>query len=136
MRYEKSCGGIVFTRRCGEIFYVIIRSTGGDYGFPKGHMEAGEDERTTALREIREEVGLRPAILEGFRMEEAYPLPNKPGVTKQVVYFLAEYAGQEIRCQPEELSGASLLPYEEALRTLTFEGTRRMLTEANRFLLM
>lgn len=97
-------------------------------------MEAGEDEQATALREIWEEVGLHPNMIAGFRREESYPLPNKPGVMKQVSYFLAEYSGQEIRCQPEELSGASLLPYEEALQTLSFEGTRRILMEANRFL--
>ena len=134
MRYEKSCGAIVFTRQNNEIQYVIICSTGGEYGFPKGHMEPGEDEYATALREIREEVGVAPTIIEGFRMEESYPLPNKPGVTKKVVYFLAEYADQQLRYQPEELSDVFLMPYEEALRTLTFEGTKKMLREANRFL--
>lgn len=134
MQYEKSCGAVIFTRQNGEILYVIIRSTGNDFGFPKGHMEPGEDEYATALREIREEVGLKVSIMNGFRMEDTYPLPNKPGVTKQVVYFLAEYSGQEIHFQPEELSGAYLMPYEEALRTLSFRETKSILAEANRFL--
>ena len=42
MTYETSCGAVVFTRRGGEIFYVIIRSIEGYYGFPKGHMEGDE----------------------------------------------------------------------------------------------
>ncbi len=134
MRYEKSCGAIVFTRKDKEIQYVIIRSTGGDYGFPKGHMEPGEDEYATALREVREEVGVKPVLLEGFRVEDAYPLPNKPGVTKKVVYFLGEYAHQELRRQPEEVSAVFLMSYEEALRALTFEQTRRMLRVAKQFL--
>ena len=29
MTYETSCGAVVFTRRGGEIFYVIIRSIEG-----------------------------------------------------------------------------------------------------------
>lgn len=134
MQYEKSCGAIVFTREKNEIRYVITLSTGGDYGFPKGHMEEGEDERTTALREIREEVCLVPTILEGFRMEDAYPLPNKSGVGKKVVYFLAEYAGQDPKPQPEEVADIFLLPYGEALDKLSFETTRRMLREADAFL--
>ena len=134
MQYEKSCGAIVFIRENNEIRYVITLSTGGDYGFPKGHMEPGEDEFATALREIREEVGLRPVILDGFRMEDAYPLPNKPGVGKKVVYFLAEYADQEPKPQPEEVADIFLMPYEEALEKLSFETTRRMLREADAFL--
>ena len=134
MRYEKSCGGIVFTRGDGEIRYVIIRHLGGHWGFPKGHMESGEAERDTALREIREETGIAAKLLEGFRTESRYPLPDKPGVTKQVVYFLAEYTNQEIQYQTEELTAAELLSYEEALDRLTFEETKRILEKANLFL--
>lgn len=133
MKTEKSCGGVVFTHRGGQRLYVIIRTLGGEYGFPKGHMEAGEDEQITALREIREETGLRPDLIKGFRMEDSYPLPNKPGVTKQVVYFLAEFAGQTPRPQPEEVSQVLLMPYEEAVRTLTFDQARKILTAADSF---
>lgn len=134
MIFEKSCGAVVFTRRSAEIQYVILRSTDGDYGFPKGHMEAGETELSTALREIREEIGVRPTMVDGFRMETSYPLPNKPGVIKQVVYFLAEYACQELHPQPEELDAVYLMSRENALQVLTFADTKRILTEADRFL--
>ena len=134
MQYEKSCGGVVFTRNNDEIRYVIIQHLGGHWGFPKGHMEPGEEERTTALREIQEEIGISAKLIDGFRVEEQYPLPNKPGTTKTVVYFLAEYAGQEISHQKEELKAAYLLSYEEAVNQLTFEETKRILAKANAFL--
>ena len=134
MSFEKSCGAVLFTRRNGEIQYVIIRSVGGDYGFPKGHMEPGETELSTALREIREEVGVCPTMVDGFRMETAYPLPNQPNVTKQVVYFLAEYEGQELRPQPEEVESIRLMGYEDALGVLPFAASKQILTEANRFI--
>ena len=134
MKYEKSCGGVVYTRENNKIRYVIIQHLGGHWGFPKGHMEPGEDEQMTALREIQEEVGLSVSLVDGFRIEEQYPLPNKPGVTKQVVYFLAEYTQQEIRYQEEELTAACLLPYEEAIERLTFDETKRILAKANAYL--
>lgn len=59
MRYEKSCGAVIYVEAEGARKYVIIRSPEGYYGFPKGHMEPGETEEQTALREIFEEVGLR-----------------------------------------------------------------------------
>ena len=101
MQYEKSCGGVVFTRNNDEIRYVIIQHLGGHWGFPKGHMELGETEENTALREIQEEIGISAKLIDGFRVEEQYPLPNKPGTTKMVVYFLAEYTGQEISHQEQ-----------------------------------
>lgn len=134
MQYEKSCGGIVFTRNNDEIRYVIIQHLGGHWGFPKGHVELGETEEATALREIREEIGVSAQLLEGFRIEEQYPLPNKSGVIKQVIYFLAEFTDQEIVYQKEELKAACLLPYEEAANRMTFEETKHILAKANSLL--
>jgi len=134
MRYEKSCGAVVFTRMNGEIRYVLAQNPEGYYGFPKGHMEAGETETETALREIREEVGLRPRLIPGFRTETEHPLPKKPGVIKQIVYFLAEYEDQEIIFQKEELLSAPLVSYEQAMELFVFDNNRRILTEAHAYL--
>jgi len=134
MKMEKSCGGVVFTRRDDEILYVIIRHRGGHCGFPKGHMEPGETEQQTALREIREEVGLNVSLVSGFRTEEQYALPGKPGTMKQVVYFLTEFDDQNPTPQPEEIARVYLLPLKEALRMLPFPEARRILTEADQFL--
>ena len=134
MQLEKSCGGVVFTRRDDEILYVIIRHRGGHCGFPKGHMEPGETEQQTALREIREEVGLTVNLVSGFRAEEQYALPGRPGAMKQVVYFLAEFADQSPTPQPEEITRVYLLPLKEALRMLPFPEARRILTQADHFL--
>ena len=134
MKHEKSCGGLVFTRENGTIRYLIIRHLGGHCGFPKGHMEPGESEQETAIREIREETGLAVSLVEGFRAEDSYPLPNKPGVRKEVVYFLAEFSGQGISIQPEEISEAYLVSYEEALALLPFPEAKRILTGAHCFL--
>lgn len=134
MEYETSCGAVVFTRRGDEILYVIIRSIEGIYGFPKGHMEGDETPEETAMREIFEEVGLRPRLLPGFRTEEEHALPRKPGVMKRVIYFVAEYADQEIVYQPEELVGAQLLPYEQARALFSYENTKKILDEAQAFI--
>lgn len=131
---EKSCGAVVFTRVGDEIQYVLAQSPGGIYGFPKGHMEAGESEQQTALREIFEEVGLRPTLLEGFRETEEYTLREKNGASKQVVYFLAEFSDQQIVFQERELRSAPLVKYESAMQLLQHESSRRILTRAHQFL--
>lgn len=133
MKHEKSCGAVVFTRKDGEIKYVLAQALGGHYGFPKGHMEGTETEEETALREVREEVGLSVSLLPGFRATTEYDIPSID-VRKQVVFFLGEYQNQKIIPQNVELRSAPLLTYEEAMQTLTHEDSKRILSQAHSFL--
>ena len=133
MKYEKSCGAVVFTRVGEEIRYVLAQSRAGHYGFPKGHVEPGETEKETALREIFEEVHLTPVLLPGFREVTEYTVPAFD-VRKQVVFFLGYYESQEIAAQESELKQAVLVSYEEAMALLEHEDSRRILTGADRFL--
>ena len=95
MKREKSCGALV-VRKNGESYDLVLlrHRFGGHWSFPKGHVEAGENEQQTALREVREETGLTIRLLDGFRESVEY-FP-KPGVKKQVVYFLGEALGDKL----------------------------------------
>lgn len=97
-------------------------------------MEGTEKEEETALREIYEETGLRVCILDEFKTSDEHPIPNKKGVIKRIIYFLAEYENQEIQFQKEELLGASLMNYEQALNAFQFDSPKRIFTEANSYL--
>lgn len=133
MKTETSCGVIVFIRHHGDIRYVIIQNRGGHYGFPKGHVEPGERERETALRETAEEVGLHPTLLSGFRATDTYRIPGNPDITKHVVYFVGECFSRDLHHQSEELLGVWLLPFEEALALLQFDRLKDIFRQANDF---
>lgn len=135
MTYEHSAGAVVFTIVDDNIKYVIIRSRQGYFGFPKGHIERGEDEREAALREVFEEVGLRVELLDGFRVEDEHPIPSKRNVMKNIVYFAAQYSEQEIKYQRKELLGAQLMTFDQAMNSFQFEGSKRILTQANEFII-
>ena len=135
MKYEKSCGAVVYTKINDTIQYVLVQQLEGFWGFPKGHIEGNETEEETALREIYEEVQLKTNILKGFRTVDEHVIPNKENVIKQIVYFCVEYYDQDIIIQNDELLRASLVTYEEALQLLEFESSKRILKEANDFLL-
>lgn len=135
MTHEKSCGAVVFTRVDGQPRYLLVSNLEGIWGFPKGHVEPGETETETALREIREETGLTVTLLPGFRAEDAHAIPQRPDTVKRVVYFLGEYREQTFRHQREELSDARLKDYDAAMAMLQFDSSRRILTEAHRFLM-
>ena len=102
MADEKSCGAIVYTYEKGVRKYVIIRGTGiykEFCGFPKGHMEPGETETETALREVKEETGLDVSILDGFKTMDEHFLARegRPNEKKTNVYYLAEYVIRKSR---------------------------------------
>ena len=131
---ERSCGAVVFTRRNGQLLYVIVQELLGAYSYPKGHMEGNETEEETARREVFEEIGFTPAFIEGFRETDEYDLREKPGVRKRVVYFLAEMGDESLVARPGEIRRIQLLPYEEAIECFDHEGATRVLTNAHRFL--
>ena len=135
MNYEKSCGAVVFTIVDNCIKYLLIQNRNGIYGFPKGHVEDGESEMQTAIREVFEEVGIKVELLNGFRTEDEHLIPNKENTIKKIVYFLGEYNNQKINYQKEELSNAELVDYETALALFQFESSKRILKEANDFLI-
>lgn len=127
---EKSCGTVLFTVKDNVIYYVLLRARDDGYcGLPKGHVEEGENEQETALRETWEETSIRAEIVGDFRRESTYTMKN--GNEKTVVYFLARYFGQTPAHNPGfESRDFLVLPLEEACRALTFENTREFLRDA------
>ena len=128
MRYEKSCGAVIF-RRAEDWNVLLIRHTKGRHiSFPKGHVEPGETESQTAEREILEETGLWVRVDRRFRAENRYNI--RPDTQKLVVIFAALTEQAEITPQPEEIAEAFWLPVEEAAARLTYERDRRIMRDA------
>lgn len=134
---EKSCGAIVFTYEGSVRKYAVIRETyQGAWGFPKGHMENGETEKETALREVKEETGLNVNIRADFRQidEHSMAREGRPNDKKTNIYFLAEFWGQKPQPQASGVSEILLLDYPGAMARLSNEGLRRILTNAEKYL--
>lgn len=129
---EKSCGAIVFTKVKGKRLYLIEQMLGGHHGVPKGHMEAGESEEDTALREIKEEVGLRVALDNGFRRVITY-MP-RPGVEKEVVYFTALRESMDTYLQADEVQSIEWLELDQAIERIAYEEMRGVIWEADAYL--
>ncbi len=134
MTFEKSCGAILFTIIDGEIQYLLIQQKAGFFSFPKGHVEEGESERETALREIKEEVGVNAFLIGDFREISEYYIPSAD-VQKQVVFFVGEYKDQEFTPQESELLSAQLCSYEKAMSLIIHDNTKRILSLANDYII-
>ena len=131
MHYEKSCGALVFRRdqNDGQLYILMIRhKLGGHRSFPKGHMERGETEYMTAVREVYEETAVQIRIDSDFRETVHYhPLP---GVSKEVVYFLTETTQKEVKPRQGEIAQVEWVPLSEAERSLTHENDKTVLRAA------
>jgi 8-oxo-dGTP pyrophosphatase MutT (NUDIX family) len=133
MGREISAGLILF--RTSPPREYLILDYGSHWDFPKGHIEAGENPQTTALRELQEETGIQDArLIPGFKegMRYFYRKAGE-GMLKIVVYFLAETATGDVTLSSEH-SGYLWLPYEEASNRLTFKNARDLLAKAHAYL--
>ena len=135
MNVEKSCGAVVYTIVNNKIMYLLIQNLSGIYGFPKGHMENNETEIETALREVFEEVGIKVELIDGFKTLDEHLISQKKNTLKKIVYFLGKYENQEIKTQKEEILNALLVDFETALSLFQFESSKRILKEANDYLM-
>lgn len=88
---RRSCGVIPFRQVDEAREYLIVLQTNNCWSFPKGHMDRGETETQTALRELYEETGLTATLIPRATALSEYP--TKMGSLKQVVLFLGEVSG-------------------------------------------
>ena len=129
MREEKSCGAILFREDRDKLEVLLLKHKSGHWDFPKGHVETGESEKETALREVFEESGITAVILNaGFRQVIRYSPAQ--GSMKDVVFFIARYVSGELTPQPKEISQALWLEAQEALDRITHQSSRDLLGQA------
>lgn len=135
---ERSAGAVVFLPSTAGPEYLLLRYGGGNWGFPKGHVEAGETDVQAAQREVAEETGIAVSsqkLLPGFEDDTDYRFRRgQTLVEKDVRFFLIESQTRDVTISHEH-SGFAWLPYGAALERVSFEGPRRILQAAHAFVL-
>lgn len=90
--FRKSCGVLPYRVVDGVREYLIVFEHYSQcWSLPKGHMEAGETEEETALRELFEETGLTARLDTAKTAAVEYPI--SPTARKQVVFYLGQVSG-------------------------------------------
>ena len=124
IKKEKACGCIIIDN--GKV--LLVQQNEGWWGFPKGHVEEGETEIETAIREVKEETNI-DVIPDGTkRYVQEYMLNN--GILKQVVLFVATKISNNIKAQESEVQNIKWFDFKEAAEIITYEDTRELLINA------
>lgn len=131
--YERSCGAVVFSNNRGEVRFLVIKNKKSlHWGFPKGHVELGESDKETAIREVFEETGIKIEIIKGFSSCMEYKIQGK--IEKTVMMFLASTDDTRTVIQPEEIDDYNWLRFDNAMQTLKFENDKIILRRADKYL--
>ena len=108
---RKSCGVLPCREDNGRRKYLIVyESFSKCWSLPKGHMEAGETEEETALRELQEETGLTATLDLQRRATIEYPI--SPFGRKRVVFFPGKVDGS-LQLREGETEGFKWVTAEE-----------------------
>ena len=137
MPFEHSAGAVIFRRAGDSVFYLLLNypGSGSYWDLVKGHLEKGETELETLTREAREETGLTDlCIIDGFKEWIKYFFRSGGElISKLVTFYLAETRTEDIKISFEHI-GYAWLPYEEAVKRLTYKNAQEILQKANEFI--
>lgn len=90
--FEKSCGVLPYRERNGEReFLLVFEAYSQCWSIPKGHIEMGETEVQTALRELYEETGLTAQLDTSRCASIEYPISRF--ARKEVAFYLGKVEG-------------------------------------------
>lgn len=139
VKVEISAGGIVFKRTPKGVRVAFIMDPFNKWAFAKGHVEKGESIVDAAVRETREEMGLRklrvvaPLGTIDFWFRDRYRAETKGVlVHKYVHYFLMQTpTGAYGKPQKtEKIRRIIWTPIQKAMSTSSYDDVRPILQKA------
>ena len=123
MKFEKSCGAVVYKAVSDVTLFLIEHMALGHTSLPKGHMEEGETEEETNLD-----------VVQDTRFRHTISYSPYPGIEKTVVFFAAEAASDSLVNQECEVSALEWMPYEQACLAMTYDEDKETLAAAKKYL--
>ncbi len=126
-----SCGGVVIFRGKILLLYKNYRNKYEGWVLPKGTVEAGEEYKETALREVLEESGAKASIIKYIGKSEYTFAAAEDIVSKDVHWYLMMADSYYSKPQKEEFFvDSGFYKYHEACHLLKFANEKQILERA------
>jgi 8-oxo-dGTP pyrophosphatase MutT (NUDIX family) len=137
VRDETSAGGVVFRLDGGHPLYLLIRDSYQNWGFPKGHLEVGENPEAAALREVSEETGLSDLSIRGSIDTIDWFFRFRGQLIHKVCHFFLMQT-RESSTLPQRAEGITACrwsAYEDASSLVSYPNARDVLRRAQEMVL-
>lgn len=123
-----SCGGVVIYRGKILTLYKSYKNKYDGWVLPKGTVEAGEEYKETALREVAEESGVHASIIKYVgKSQYSFSIPDDV-VEKEVHWYLMMANSYYSKPQREEyFVDSGYYKFHEAYHLLKFSNERQIL---------
>ncbi|XP_021183030.1 bis(5'-nucleosyl)-tetraphosphatase [asymmetrical] [Helicoverpa armigera] len=134
MSAKRAAGLVIFRNVNQAVQFLMLQTSYGEHHWtpPKGHVDPGESDWITALRETKEEAGLSEEHLEIYKDVSKTLNYNVNGKPKVVVYWLAKLRDPETKVQlSDEHQNLKWLPLKEAQEISGYEDMKQLLTDFN-----
>ena len=130
MKEEKSVAAIVYHNN----EYLLLKYGLGHWEFVKGHIEKGETEEETIIRELKEETGIRVAhIIKGFKEDYDYFFKSRgQKIHKSVSCLLIKSDTKDVELSYEH-DDYKWLPIDKAIKQVTYKNAKDLLKKAKKF---
>lgn len=131
-------GGVIFRRSSGrecEIFFV--KNAYGRWTFPKGKQQLGDSLVETAIREIKEEVGLDGLTFIAPLGRTTFRFRREGALIQKIVYFFlfeAPIGAKEHLTGVEAMWESQWVPISKAIQMNGYQNLDRVLVKAIRLI--
>ena len=138
----EQCYGVIVVYKGEENLFLILRQytipAKYSWTFPKGHHEGQETPKETALRELKEETGIKEIELLDLPLihEEYEASHDSEKYFKMNDYFLGFVEDKTVIIQESEIDLYKWATYEEASEAFTYSVRKESLQKAQEYLNM
>lgn len=132
MKFESSAGGIIISKTPPSYSVLLLKDKSGNWTFPKGLIEKGEERTTAAIREIAEEVGIKKLKLLAPLAPIEYLYKWEGELIKKKVYYYIFTNGSYGKLTPQREEGildVMWFPWDKAVEVIGYKKTNLPLLE-------
>ena len=133
---EPTSGGIVFrfNEKKNDIEILLIQDSKNRWTIPKGHIEAGETAKQTAIREIGEEAGLNHIKVLSWlgKIHFKYRRVDKLVLMTTQIYLVRALDGKERPTKEKWMNGIKWFSFRDALNAIEYDDIEKLMLIAKK----